>query len=99
MLANVVNLFGKISNNVCFTIIRYSVQKMPRNQPVQRKILPVFQQRKEWLEKVVGDSKILTVLDFLLVELLRELFRQLKFESHPILIQPKQEHDSMFQTS
>ena len=51
------------------------------------------------MEKVFADNKFLTVFEFFMVEILRELLRQLKFESPSILIQPNQEHDSLFQTT
>ena len=47
--------------------------------------------------KNCADNKILTVFELFMVEILKELFRNLRFVSPSILLQQNQENDSMFQ--
>ena len=64
-------------------------------ETVQRRILRAifFKKKLESLEKVFADNKTLAEFELFMIEILRELFRQLKFESPRILIQP---HRSRF---
>ena len=101
MLANVLQFFSK--SVITYGLLIYGTAYKPnlsRIEAVQRRILwASFLKRKfESLEKVFADNKTLTVFELLMVEILKEFFRQLRFESLRILIQPNQENASMFQT-
>ena len=69
-------------------------------ETVQRRILRAiyFKRKSDSLENVLADNKILTVFELFMVEILKELFRQLKSESPRILLQINQNSDPKFQT-
>ena len=69
-------------------------------ETVQRRILRAiyFKRKFDSLENVLADNKILTVFELFMVEILKELFRQLKSESPRILLQINQNSDPKFQT-
>ena len=49
------------------------------------------------LQNLFAENKHLTVFELFMVELLRELFRQLRSESPLILVQKNLDHDHKFQ--
>ena len=68
-------------------------------ETVQRRILrAIFFKKMILCKNVFAGNKILTVFELFMVEILRELFRQLRSESPRILVQPNQDHDPKFQT-
>ena len=44
-----------------------------------------------------ADNKVLTVFELVMVELLKELFRQLKCESPRTLLQPSENHNPIIE--
>ena len=73
---------------------------MTKIEAVRRRILRAIFFKKTFasLENVFADNKVLTVFEFFLVEILKELFRQLKCESPRTVLQPNENPNPNYQT-
>ena len=65
---------------------------MTKIEAVQRRILRAifFKKKFDPLESVFADNKVLTGFEFFLVEILKEFFRQLEYESPRTVLQPSE---------
>ena len=95
-------------NSIAKSIITYGLllygtaykTNMTKIEAVQGRILRAFFSKKKFdsLESVFADNKVLTVFELFQVEILKELFRQLKCKSPRTLLQPNENSNPNYQT-